>query len=101
MLHSGGISMCHVDRSMSVYRMPPRLEIRHRFLPGGGISPIIGALRHARRDRPEPSAIYRPRMRPHDATDVLVAVPHVIINVRPLAAQSAFGGEFEGEHGLD
>src|ERR1035437_6736705 len=86
-------------RSGLYQRIPPRLEIRHRFLPGGGIALIIGALRHARRDRPEQSAIWRPRVRPHDATDVLVAVPHVIINVRPLAAQSAFGGAFESEHG--
>jgi len=80
---------------------PPRLKIRHRFLPGGGIAPIIGALRHARRDCPKPSAIFRPRVRPHDATDVLVAVPHVVIIVRPLAAQAALDGAFEGEHGLD
>jgi hypothetical protein len=48
-----------------------------------------------------PLAIYRPFVRPHDATDVLVAVPHVVIIVRPLDAQSAFGGAFESEHGLD
>ena len=70
--------------------MPPRLEIRHRFLPGGGIAPIIGALRHARRDRPEPSAICRPRVRPHDAADVLVDIEHIVIIVRPMAARAAF-----------
>ena len=101
MLHFGGISLCHVDKSMSVYRTPPRLKIRHRILARRRIPSIIRTLRHPRRDAPEPAAIFRPRMRPHDATDVLVAVPHGIINVRPLAAQSAFDGAFEGEHGLD
>jgi hypothetical protein len=38
-------------------------------------------------------------MRPHDAADVLVAVEYVTIIVRPLAAQSAIGGAFKGEHG--
>ena len=56
-------------------------------------------LRDAGRYRPEPGLVSASRVRPHDATDVLVAVPRVIINVRPLAAQSAFGGAFESEHG--
>jgi hypothetical protein len=55
-------------------------------------------LRHTRCDGPEPRCVPAGRVRPHDATDVLVAVPHVIINVRPLAAQSAFGCAFEDEH---
>jgi hypothetical protein len=59
------------------------------------------ALGNARGDRPEPAAIFRRCVRPHYATDVLVAFPHVIINVRLLTAQSAFDGAFEGEHGLD
>ena len=61
----------------------------------------MGVLRHSRCDCPEPAAICRRCVRPHDAADVLVAVPHVVIIVRPLAAQAAFDGAFEGEHGLD
>ena len=34
------------------------------------------------------------------AADVLVAVEHVVVVVRPCAAQAGFGGAFEGEHGL-
>src|ERR1035441_9245821 len=43
------------------------------------------ALRHPRRDGPEPSAICRSRVRPHDATNVLVAVEHIVVVVSPCA----------------
>jgi hypothetical protein len=49
------ISLCHVDRSMSVCRTPSRLEIRHRILARRGIASIISALRDSRRDRPKTS----------------------------------------------
>jgi len=45
------------------------------------------------------STICRRRVRPHDAADVPVAVEHVIIIVRPLAARAGFGGAFQQEHG--
>jgi hypothetical protein len=58
-------------------------------------------LRHARSGRLEPRlSMWRLRVK-HDAPDVPVAVEHVVIVVRPLAAQAAFDGAFEGEHGLD
>jgi hypothetical protein len=37
-------------------------------------------------------------MRPHDAADVLVAVEHVVVVIRPLAARAAFGGAFESQY---
>ena len=46
----------------------------------------------------KPEAIFRRRVRPHDAADVPVAVEHVIIVIRPLAARARFGGAFEGQH---
>ena len=35
------------------------------------------------------------RSRPHDAADVLVAVEHVVVVIRLLAARAGFGGAFE------
>ena len=55
-------------------------------------------LRHPRCDCPEPATIFWCRVRPHDAADVPVAVEHVIIVIRPLAARARFGGAFEGQH---
>jgi hypothetical protein len=86
--------MSQVDRSMSVYHTPLRLEISHRFLAACRIASIRSRLRHPRRDRPEPAAIFWRRMRPHDAADVLVAVEHVVVVVRPLAARAGFGCAF-------
>jgi len=57
------------------------------------------ALRHARCDRPEPAAIFRRRVRPHDAADVPVAIEYVVVVVRPFAAWAGFRGAFEREHG--
>jgi hypothetical protein len=45
------------------------------------------------------AAIFRRRVRPHDAADVPLAVEHAVVVVRPLAARAGFGGAFEGEHG--
>ena len=58
------------------------------------------ALRHPCRDRPEPWRLSRCRVRPHDAADVLLAVEHVAVVVRPYATQAGFGGAFEGEAAL-
>ena len=58
----------------------------------------VEALRHPRRDRPEPTAICRRRVRPHDAAEVPVAVERDVTIVRPLAARAVFGGAFEGWH---
>ena len=55
-------------------------------------------LRHPRRDRPEPAAIFRRRVRPHDATDVPFAVERIVVVIRPRATGAVFGGAFEGEH---
>ena len=52
-------------------------------------------------DRPEPAAICRRGVRPHDAADVPVAVEHVVVVVRPLAAWAGFRGAFQNEHGSD
>jgi hypothetical protein len=43
-------------------------------------------LQHTRRGRLKPAAIFRRRVRPHDATDVLVAVEHIVVVIRPCAA---------------
>src|ERR1017187_4733914 len=51
------------------FHAPRRLEIRHRFLAVRSIATIMRVLRHPRRDRPEPAAIRRRRVRPHDAAD--------------------------------
>ena len=48
-----------------------------------------------------PLAICRPRVRPHDAADVAVAVEHVVIIVRPFAARARFRSAFQNEHGSD
>ena len=37
-------------------------------------------------------------MRPHDPAEVPLAVEHVVIIVRPLAARAGFGTAFEGQH---
>jgi hypothetical protein len=51
-------------------------------------------LRHPRRDRLEPRlALGRFRVK-QDAADVPLAVEHVIIIVRPLAARVGFGSAF-------
>jgi hypothetical protein len=72
--------------------LPRRFKIHHRFLPRRRVAAIIRTLRHPRRDRPEPAAIFRRRMRLHDAPEELTAVEHIVIVVRPLAARAAFGG---------
>jgi hypothetical protein len=36
-------------------------------------------------------------VRPQDAADVLLAIEHVVVVVRPRAAGTVFGGAFEGE----
>ena len=64
---------------------PRRLEIRHRLLAARRIASIMRVLRHPRRDRPEPAAIFRRGVGPQDAPDVPVAVEHVVVVVRPLA----------------
>jgi hypothetical protein len=48
------------------------------------------ACRSVRRDRPEPAAIIRRSVRPHDPANVLLAVEYVVVVVRPSAAQGAF-----------
>src|SRR5665647_1717400 len=48
-----------------------------------GVTAIMRASRHARCDRPEPAAIFRRRVRPHDAADVPVAIEYVVVVVRP------------------
>ena len=77
--------------------------LRRYRLPTGHLASEVRLSRSksdsTRRDRPEPAAIFWRRVRPHDAPDVPVAVEHVVIVVRPLAARSGFGGAFEGEHG--
>jgi hypothetical protein len=54
-------------------------------------------LRHPRRDRPELRRVLARRVRPHDPPDVLLAVVHVVIVIRPRAAGAEFGCAFEGE----
>ena len=71
-----------------------RLEIRHRFLPRRRVTAIMRVLRHARGDRPKPGRVSVGRVRKKDATDVLVAVEHVVIIVRPLAVREVLGGAF-------
>jgi len=56
---------------------------------------------HPRCDGPEPPAIFWHSVRPHDAADVPVAVEHVVVVVRPLAAWAGFRGAFQNEHGSD
>jgi hypothetical protein len=63
--------------------LPRRFKIHHRFLPRRRVAAIIRTLRHPRRDRPEPAAIFRCRVRPHDPADVAGAVEHVVVVVRP------------------
>jgi|NGEPerStandDraft_8_1074529.scaffolds.fasta_scaffold196372_1 hypothetical protein len=57
------------------------------------------ALRHARRDRPEPRRVSAGLVCPHDAANVLVAVEYVVIIVRPLAVRATFRCVLKGEHG--
>jgi hypothetical protein len=56
-------------------------------------------LRDARGDRPEPAAIFRRGVGPHDAADVLLAVEYVVIVVRPLPAGTMLGRAFEDQRG--
>jgi len=63
------------------------------------VAAISRVLRHARRDRPKPPAIFRRSVGPQDAADVLVAVKYIVIVVWPLAVGAAFGGAFQQEHG--
>jgi hypothetical protein len=56
-------------------------------------------LRHPRSDRPEPAAICRRRLRPHDAADVPLTVENVVVVIGPRTAGAGFGGAFEGERG--
>ncbi len=56
-------------------------------------------LRLAREDGPKPAAIFRRSVRPQDAADAAVAVEHVVVVVRPLAARSALGRALERQHG--
>jgi hypothetical protein len=44
-------------------------------------------LRHPRRDRPEPEAIFRGGVGPQDAPDVPITVEHVVVFVRLFAAR--------------
>jgi hypothetical protein len=55
-------------------------------------------LRHPRRDRPELRLpLWRLRVK-DNASDVLLAVEHVVVVVRPRAAGAVLGRAFEGEH---
>ena len=56
-------------------------------------------VRQAGRDGPKPRRLPAGRVRPQYAADVLLAVEHVVIVVRPLAARAGFRGAFQGEHG--
>ena len=76
--------------AVSSYSILPHLEIRHRLLTALSIPSIMRVLRHARGDRPEPAAICRRGVGPEDAADVPVAVEHVVVVVRPLAARARF-----------
>jgi hypothetical protein len=57
------------------------------------------ALRDPRGDCPKPAVIFRRRVRPHDAADVLLAVESVVVVVRLLAARAGFEGAFQNKHG--
>jgi hypothetical protein len=58
----------------SYQRLIPKREGYHRMSAIGG----------------KPAAIFRCRVRPYDAADVPVAVEHVVVVVRPLAARAGF-----------
>ena len=83
-----------------LFLLPCRLKIRHRLLTARSITAIMRALRDARGDRPEPTAILRRCVGPHDPTDVMVAVEHIVIVVRPFAARAALRCAFERQHGF-
>jgi hypothetical protein len=53
---------------------PRRIKIRHRLLAARRVASIMRVLRHSRRDRPEPAAIFRYRVCPPDAPDAPLAV---------------------------
>ena len=57
------------------------------------------ALRHPRRDRPKPFAIFRRSVGLQDAVEVLGAVESVVVVIRPLVARAALGCAFWQEHG--
>jgi hypothetical protein len=67
--------------------LPRLLKRRHRGLWRRRIATIMRALRHPRRDRPEPGRLSVGCVRPQDATDVPVAVEHIVIVVRPADAR--------------
>ena len=78
-----GIASALLDQERRLSRsLPRRLEISHRFLARRGVASIMRILRHARRDRPKPAAIFWRCVRPHDPPDVPVVVEHVVVGPR-------------------
>jgi hypothetical protein len=80
---------------------PLCFKIRHRFLARRRIPAICSALRRASSYRPEPAAIVRCRVSPHDPPDVPLAIEHVVIIIRPLAAWPPFECAFQNKHESD